>query len=255
MSVIAITGSASGIGAALKELLTSAGHTVIGIDRSQADVEADLSTAEGRAAAVAAVLERCSNVLDGLVCCAGVGVTAPSSGLVVAVNYFGVSALLDGLADALSRGQQPAAVVVGSVAATQAGAAELPMVEAMLAGDEARAIELAEQGGQTHLAYAGSKYAVTCLARRSVVDWAGRGVRLNVVAPGAVETPLLQASKADPRYGESTRRFVAPLGRGSEPREVAEAIAFLLGPQASFIHGSVLFVDGGMDALMRTKVF
>ena len=255
MSVIAITGSASGIGAALSEVLRENGHSVIGIDRSGAEIEADLSTAEGRGQAVAAVLERCGGVLDGLVCCAGLGVTASSCGLIVAVNHFGVSALLDGLADALSRGTQPAAVVVGSVAAIQPGAGELPMVEAMLAGDEARALALAEEQGEAHLAYAGSKFAVTCLARRKAVDWARRGVRLNVVAPGAVETPLLQASKADPRYGESTRRFVAPLGRGSEPQEVAAVIAFLLGAQASFVHGSVLFVDGGMDAMVRPNVF
>ncbi len=65
MSVIAITGSASGIGAALKELLARAGHTVIGIDRGQADIEADLSTPGGRETAVAAVLDRCGGVLDG----------------------------------------------------------------------------------------------------------------------------------------------------------------------------------------------
>lgn len=255
MPVTAITGSASGIGAALREMLVAAGHTVIGIDRANAEVVADLSSVEGRQAAVAAVLQRCDGVLDGLVCCAGVGVTAPSCGLIVAVNHFGVSALLDGLAQALSRGNQPAAVVVGSVAAIQPGAGDLPMVEAMLAGDEPRALALAEEQGEAHLAYAGSKFAVTCLARRKAVEWAEHGVRLNVVAPGAVETPLLQASKADPRYGESTRRFVAPLGRGSEPREVAAAIAFLLGAQASFVHGSVLFVDGGMDAMVRPGTF
>ncbi len=224
MSVIAITGSASGIGAALSEVLRENGHSVIGIDRSRAEIEADLSTAQGREEAVAAVLERCGGVLDGLF-------------------------------DALSRGRHPAAVVVGSVAATQPGVGAQPMVKAMLDGDEALAMELAEQDGQTHLAYASSKYAVTCLARRKAVEWARRGVRLNVVAPGAVETPLLQASKDDPRYGESTRRFVAPLGRNSEPAEVAEVIAFLLSEKSSFIQGSVLFVDGGMDALVRPDVF
>lgn len=255
MSVIAITGSASGIGAALSEVLRENGHSVIGIDRSRAEIEADLSTAEGREEAVAAVLERCGGVLDGLVCCAGLGVTASSSGLIVAVNHFGAGAVLDGLFDALSRGRHPAAVVVGSVAATQPGVGAQPMVKAMLDGDEALAMELAEQEGQTHLAYAGSKYAVTCLTRRKAVEWARRGVRLNVVAPGAVETPLLQASKDDPRYGESTRRFVAPLGRNSEPAELAQVIAFLLSEKSSFIQGSVLFVDGGMDALVRPDVF
>lgn len=255
MSVIAITGSASGIGAALSELLTSAGHTVIGVDRANAQINADLSNPAGRALAIDSVIDRCGGVLDGLVCCAGVGVTAPSSGLIVAVNFFGVSELLDGLLKALEKGRQPAAVVVGSVAATQPGVRELSMVEAMLCADQAKAIELAELQNEPHMAYACSKYAVTCMARKKAADWGKLGVRLNVIAPGAVETPLLQASKADPRYGESTRRFVAPLGRGSEPGEIASAIAFLLSEQASFVHGSVLFADGGMNAMIRPDDF
>ena len=199
MPVTAVSGSASGIGAAVCAQLRAAGHRIIGIDRANAEVIADLSTRAGRQAAVAQVLEQSGGVLDGLVCCAGIGVTAPSSGLVLAVNYFGVSELLDGLADALAKGEHPAALVIGSVAATHSGAEQEPMVAAMLAGDEAQALELANSLGQTHLAYAGSKYAVTCAARRKAVQWAPQGIRLNVVAPGAVETPLHQAAKDDPK--------------------------------------------------------
>ncbi|MBF6857774.1 3-alpha-hydroxysteroid dehydrogenase, partial [Acinetobacter baumannii] len=126
-----------------------------------AEVVADLSTGDGRRAAVAQVLEQCDGVLDGLVCCAGLGVTASSSSLVLAVNYFGVNELLDGLADALAKGENPAALVIGSVAATQPGADQQPMVAALLAGDEAQALQLADALGQPHIAYASSKYAVT----------------------------------------------------------------------------------------------
>ena len=143
MPVTAVSGSASGIGAAVCEALRAAGHRIIGIDRAQADVIADLSSKAGRQQAVAQVLEQCGGVLDGLVCCAGLGVTASSSSLVLAVNYFGVSELLEGLADALSKGAHPAALVIGSVASTHAGADQQPMVTAMLAGDEAQALELA----------------------------------------------------------------------------------------------------------------
>ena len=97
MPITAITGSASGIGAAVSAAMRAAGHQVIGIDRSNAEVIADLSTAQGRDAAIGQVLELSGGVLDGLICCAGVGVTAPNCGLVLAVNYFGVSQLLDGL--------------------------------------------------------------------------------------------------------------------------------------------------------------
>lgn len=255
MPITAVTGSASGIGAALCRQLREAGHQIIGIDRAGADVNADLSTPAGRAEAVRQVLEKSGGALDHLVLCAGLGVTAPSSGLIVAVNYFGVSALLDGLAEALGKGNSPSAVVVGSVASVQPGADRLEMVEAMLAGDEEAAVAGANQLNEPSMAYAGSKYAASVLVRRKVHEWAKLGIRLNVVAPGVVETPLYKASTEDPKYGEATRNFVAPLGRGSQPDELAGVIRFLLSEQASFMHGTVVFADGGMDAMMRPNRF
>lgn len=255
MSVTAITGSASGIGAAVAALLRTQGHEVIGIDRANAEVVADLSTAQGRAAAIAEVLERSGGVLDGLVCCAGVGVTAPSCGLIVAVNYFGVSQLLDGLQSALARGRNSAALVIGSVAATQPGSEQQAMTTAMLEGDEARALDLANGLGQPHVAYACSKYAITQHARSLALAWGQRGMRLNVVAPGAVQTPLHQASLDDARFGKAVREFVAPLGRAGNPEEIAALVGFLQSDQAQFVHGSVVFIDGGMDAMVRAPRF
>lgn len=255
MAVTVVTGSASGIGAAVRAQLERAGHRVIGIDRQNADIVADLSTAVGRKAAVEAAIVACGGVLDGLVCCAGLGPTAPSSSVIVGVNYFGMAELVEGLEGALARGQKPAVVLIGSVASVHPGMDKLPMVSAMLAGDEQGALAQADAMAMPQAAYAGSKYAVTVFARRKAVALGPKGIRINVVAPGAVETPLLDASRADARYGEAIRKFVAPVGRNSVPDEIANVVLFLQSEQASFVHGTVVFVDGGMDAMNRSERF
>lgn len=257
MSYVAISGSGSGIGAATRSVFEAAGHTVIGIDIRNAEIEADLSSREGRAAAVAAVLERCGGVLDGLVLCAGLGAQFKPASKVVSVNYFGVTELLDGLLPALQKGEDRNAVVVSSVASSQLEWDKNPLAAALEAGDEAGAGAIADGAGEMggHLAYAGSKNAVTVAVRRRVAAWGAAGVRLNSVAPGAVETPLLQAGLADPRFGQAIRDFVAPIPRRAQPAEIAEVIRFLSGPQAGYIHGAQIYVDGGIDALMRPTRF
>lgn len=251
MSITAVTGSASGIGAAVCQQLREAGHTVIGIDRLEAEVIADLSSSEGRADAAEQVIALSKGKLDGLVCCAGLGVTAPSSSLVVSVNYFGSTELIDLLQPALVKSTKPAITIIGSVAAFQQAADPHPMTDLMLNNDEQAARALADELGQPHIAYAASKYALTVHCRRLAVTSGSTGVRLNIVAPGAVETPLHEASKNDPRFGEAVRNFVAPIGRNGQPSEIADAVSFLQSPQASFVHGSIIYVDGGMDAMMR----
>lgn len=253
--VTAITGAASGIGAAVSKALRAAGHRVIGIDRANADINADLSTPAGRESAITQVQQLCEGKLDGLVCCAGLGVTAPNSGLIVGVNYFGVTELVEGLQASLREGSDPAVLIIGSVAANQQMSAPDPMVALMLDNKEADAVALANHMAQPHIAYSASKLAVTIFARRKAVAWGKLGIRINVVAPGAVETPLHQASKEDPRFGEAVKNFVAPIGRAGFPEEIAETVAFLQSDKAAFIHGSVIFIDGGMDAMIRSDRF
>lgn len=255
MPITAITGSASGIGAATRAALLAAGHTVIGIDLRNADIEADLAHAEGRAAAIAAVLDRCGGTLDSLVLCAGLGPQAEPSSLIVSVNYFGVTDLLDGLLPALQRGRDGSAVVVSSVASTHIKWENNPLAGALEQGDEALAGKIACDASSGQVAYAGSKNAVTVAVRRRAVAWGAAGVRLNTVAPGAVATPLLRAGLDDPRFGQAIRNFVAPIPRHAQPDEIAAMILYLTGPHAGFIHGAQIVVDGGVDALMRPTQF
>ncbi|MGT2510878.1 SDR family oxidoreductase [Cupriavidus basilensis] len=258
MTIAVVTGAASGIGAAVCRQYRAAGFEVIGVDLQGVEIDADLSTKAGRQGAVDAVLRDTGGCLDRLVCCAGLGPQAEPASLIAAVNYFGATAMLDGLFPALQRGRQPAAVVVSSIAAVQQASAGTPLCDAYLSNDEERvqsALAALPQDQAGYAAYASSKHAVTLATRLRAATWGSAGVRLNAVAPGAVQTPLLEAGLTDPRYAEAIRNYVAPLGRRAQADEVAALISFVSGETAAFIHGSVLFIDGGMDAQVRPMNF
>jgi NAD(P)-dependent dehydrogenase (short-subunit alcohol dehydrogenase family) len=251
MAGIAVTGSASGIGAATRELLEADGHRVIGVDLRDAEVTADLGTAHGREAAIAGVLDACDGVLDGYAGFAGVPAVVEPPGLLVTVSYFGSVAMLEGLRAALTRGGATSAVAVSSCAATVAPVDEA-LVEACLSGDEPGAVALGVPGG---VAYASVKLALARWVRRNSVSWAADGVRLNALAPGNTDTPLTKVTLDDPEIGPLMREIPMPIGRWAEPSEIADAARWMLGPGSSFMVGSVLFVDGGTDALVRPDTF
>jgi len=255
MSVGAITGSASGIGAAIRRRLEADGARVIGVDLRDAEVVADLSSAAGRATAVAGVLALCGGRLDRVVVSAGVGAHVRPPSLVTSVNYFGAIDVLDGLLPALRGGTDPAALVVCSNSAQMAPLDEHPYVQALLAHDEAEARRVIDALDNSIIAYLGAKHALGRAVRRRAGEWGRAGVRLNAVAPGPVKTPLLAGDMADPVTGAAIGKLSIPLGRMGEPEEVAELAAFLLGPRASWIHGSIYYIDGGNDAAVRPDRF
>jgi NAD(P)-dependent dehydrogenase (short-subunit alcohol dehydrogenase family) len=251
---IAVTGSGSGMGAALTERLTAAGDRVIGVDVKNAEVQADLATPGGRAEAIARVEERSGGALDGLVTCAGLnGLPDRPASLLVAVNYFATVEMLTGLRPLLAEGTEPAAVAISSNSTTCAPGIDESLVAACLAGDEEVAKARAGEG-ESVSTYPVTKTALAWWVRRHAVEpeWAGAGITLNAVAPGAVDTPLLQEGLDDPTIGPLIAAFQAPIGRNGRPEEIAALLEYLLGPDARFFCGSVLFCDGGMDARLRS---
>jgi NAD(P)-dependent dehydrogenase (short-subunit alcohol dehydrogenase family) len=245
---VVITGSASGLGAATRDRLEHRGDTVIGIDLHNAEIEADLASAEGRQGAVDAVGEQV-DALDGFVACAGLGPHVTPGSLLVAVNYFGAVDVLDGLLPLLSKGAHPAAVVVAS---NSIGLIpdEGTVVETMLAHDEpgARAIGDRVPGA---VLYGLTKQAVARAVRQRADRWGAAGVRLNAIAPGPVMTPLLQGSLDDAELGPLVDALPIPLRRRAQAHEMAGILAFLLSEDASYVHGSIWFADGGTDAQVR----
>jgi NAD(P)-dependent dehydrogenase (short-subunit alcohol dehydrogenase family) len=254
VGIAAVTGSGSGIGAAVCARLESGGDRVIGVDLRGASVLADLGDASGRRAALDAVLEAARGALDRVAVCAGVGPHVDALEQIPSVNYFGALALLDGLLPALAGRPGAAAVAVCSNSAQLMPLEEHDYVLALLAGEEARARELARAHGGA-IAYAGSKHALARALRRRAPEWGSAGVRLNGIAPGATETPMLEATREHSVWGRGLAALPIPLGRTGRAAEIAAAIAFLLGPEASFVHGSIVFADGGTDAAVRPDRF
>lgn len=243
------------MGAAVRARLEEAGDKVIGIDLKGAEIIADLSTSEGCAAAVAGVKQHCGDCLDRFVSAAGISSDVKNPWLIASVNYFGVVNLLDGLFELLQRGSSPAAVVISSNSAQMAPMDENPYVLALLDQNEAEAKRIITEIGHPGMAYAGSKNAVARAVRCRAATWGNAGVRLNAIAPGLTKTPMLQRVLDEPATGDSIRSMPKPLGRYGEPEEVAAVTAFLLGPEASYIHGAVYYVDGGQDAQIRPDRF
>lgn len=250
----AITGSASGIGAATARLLRDAGHSVIGVDVNDAEINADLSTKEGRVHAAQEIEALSGGALDAVIACAGL---AHPIAKTVSVNYFGVTELLDALAPLLAESDAPRAVVVGSMASLMPN--DPALVDAMLAGDESAAASRAQElvdtgGGMEQLIYGSTKRAVSRWARRECIEpqWAGEGIPLNVAAPGIVRTPMVAEMIATEEARAALDQMVPmPLNYYLEPEDVARLLIWLTSTENTHTTGQTIYIDGGSDAVIR----
>ncbi|MFD6832967.1 SDR family oxidoreductase [Streptomyces diastaticus] len=249
---IVVTGSGSGIGAALATLFRDRGDRVIGVDLRGGEIDADLSTAQGRARAAAAAARAAGGVVDAVVTCAGVSVPG---GAMVSVNYFGTTEFVTALRPALAAAPRARVVLIGSVSGTQPH--DPAVVAACLAGDEDKALTLAGRaiaGGRAQQLYPSSKAALAQWARRTAVaeGWADAGIPVNVVAPGIVLTPMSAGLFHDPRMKKIMDKAVPmPLNGYSRPEDIARVVLFLASDANSHITGQVLYVDGGAEATLR----
>lgn len=223
---VLVTGGASGIGAAAGRVLAEDGWDVISADRVPApgDVELDV-TDEARWHAVFEAL----GDIDALVNCAGVRTRAMILDMELAeferVLRINATGTFLGVREAfrhwMPAGRRGAIVNIASVNAFQA----VP--------------------GQVH--YVASKAAVAMLTKAAALEGAPAGIRVNAVAPGPVRTPMIDERLREPGQEQWLNEQV-PLGRIAEPREIADAVSYLLSERASYITGSVLVVDGGWTA-------
>lgn len=235
--VAIVTGAASGIGRGITELFVERGAKVIAVDKNDAvygmasdslvPLTADV-TAEGSAEqAVTTALDR-FGTLDILVNNAGyinyrnvVDTTREEWEKVMAINATGYFLFSREAAKAMIPNKKGAIVNIASYASFFAFPGIAP--------------------------YAASKGAVAQLTRALALEVAPHGIRVNAVGAGDVVTNLLDTFRDDGREFLTEHGKSAPIGRSAEPREIAEAVAFLASDRASFVIGSIFMVDGGFS--------
>ncbi len=226
---ILIVGASSGIGYALAQKLIGAGATVYSASRQ---APADLAIAQHFAVDLAdpnAVLSGLPDRLDGLVYCPGSITLKPFNRLTTddflkdfQINVLGAVKAIQASLNALKKSNQASVVLFSTVAVSA--------------------------GMNYHASIAAAKGAVEGLAKSLAAEYAVNRIRFNVLAPSLTDTPLAKALLSTPEKQEASAKR-HPLGRVGTAQDLANAAAFLLSPESSWITGQVIGVDGGMAAL------
>ena len=239
--VALVTGAASGIGRATAERLAAEGAAVVVTDIQDElgeevakGIEAgggralfvhhDVTVAEDWQRAVATATEQYGR-LDVLVNNAGMGDLLPIEDTTledyertIAIDQTGVFLGMKLAAEALKASGHGSVVNISSIFGTSGGFGSSP-------------------------AYHAAKGAVRTLTKNVALHWATEGVRVNSVHPGFIDTPILDQARGT--EFETAMLGLTPMGRLGRPEEVAAAVAYLAGDDATFVTGSELYVDGG----------
>lgn len=237
---VIVTGAGTGIGRATALRFAQDGYNVVLNGRSRPaldEVAAEIGEAVLVAPGNVANRDEVDQVIDATV--------AKFGGIDVVVNNAGVA--LPGVAEMLSDQS------FDTMMATNVGGVRNMVLAALPAlrksrGNIVNVSSVSGMGGDWAMyGYNASKGAVSLMTQGLALDLGKEGIRVNAVAPATTNTRLAAPLRAAPRVSAAMNRRI-PMGRLVEPEEVASVIAFLAGPDASFVNGVILPVDGGLSA-------
>jgi NAD(P)-dependent dehydrogenase (short-subunit alcohol dehydrogenase family) len=265
MSEVTVLVGAGSIGLAIARRVSAGRHVVVGdLHRANADAAAqvladagfdvtattvDVASRESIQELVSAATAR-GDVMR-VVHAAGVSPSQAPPEAILRVDLYGTAVLLEELGAVIARGGSGVVIASQSGHRLAALTAEQDEVLATTPADDLLALPMLAPGEVTDPlhAYQLAKRANVLRVMAEAVRWGRRGARLNAISPGIVITPLARDELTGPR-GEGYRRMLelAPAGRAGTPDEVAALAAYLMGPDAAFITGSDILIDGGVTA-------
>lgn len=232
LGVALVTGGASGMGLATVERLARDGFSVAMVDRDRALAEREIQRLQALGLAVQA------HVLDLTDEAAVRALVQELSPIQVLVNNAGI--FDERKFDVVSSADFRRAYEVNLIAVatlTQAASQHMP--------EGGRIINIASRaylGARNHPHYVASKAALVGYTRASAMELAPRGILVNAIAPGLIDTPILRALTPERLAAQLA---LQPTGKAGRPEDIAQTVSFFASAQTGFITGQVLFVDGG----------
>ena len=263
MGTYVVTGGSLGIGASTVKKLRSQGHEVISVSISNSDINADLGNTGDRLFVIDTLHKMCPNGIDGLVSNAGIASAKPLS-KVLSVNYFGAVTIMEGLFDLIQKKSGRVCCVTSASLAYDMREGCKYYVDNLLVncGDEERIGKLVDTFDPKEVdnaVYGSTKSALVRWVRRTAPGWAVKGVLLNAVAPGAVDTSIMDDVEDMGCDDETMSAFPIPTLYGQNhimpPEHIAEAIAYAVSNDTHGLCGEVLYCDGGCSAVLHSEKY